>query len=363
MYEKFLLTEYFTAKNVLSEKIGFNEIKTYVDSLAESIKYYFAIFNPEYCEFGDEIKTWLERLNRLGHSSFVPLILVTMLKEKDEKLIALVLKQIETFIFLAFRISRNQANSGNSYFYKQAFDYNYGRDKLNAIVIASNILAKTGGDNGKKGEEYKYLGMFDLESFHNYIKSSFEKAEGYYRWNGLRYILYEYECHLSEVAGVKIKVSWENFSQRKLEDSIEHIYPQVATEKCWKERFNHFSPREREKLCHSLGNLVLISSTKNSEIQNNCFEEKKRYTTKDNHKRGFVNGSQSEIEVAEYSDWTPETIFERGVKIWEFIFKRYDINLDGWDAQESKNKSRELDMYDLLGLEFMRDGHIKGKNK
>lgn len=71
-YADFLLNEYFTPKNVSHENrettIGFSQIKSYIDSIHESIKNWFYIFNPHFSKFDDEAKAWLLKLNRLGIS-------------------------------------------------------------------------------------------------------------------------------------------------------------------------------------------------------------------------------------------------------------------------------------------------------
>ncbi|WP_427137638.1 hypothetical protein [Psychrobacillus psychrodurans] len=52
-----------------------------------------------------------------------------------------------------------------------------------------------------------------------------------------------------------------------------------------------------------------------------------------------MNGSYSEIPVAQYHDWTPEYILERGIKLLEFMEKRWNLEI------EDKEK--------LLHLDFM----------
>lgn len=91
---------------------------------------------------------------------------------------------------------------------------------------------------------------------------------------------------------------------------------------------NGFKKTQRHQLLHSLGNLVLISVSKNSKLQNQCFEYKKKHEDAAGNLFGFTNGSYSEIEVAQYDDWNPEYILKRGMKLLEFMEQRWNIEID-----------------------------------
>jgi hypothetical protein len=44
-------------------------------------------------------------------------------------------------------------------------------------------------------------------------------------------------------------------------------------------------------------------------------------------RNGYMNGSYSEQEVAQLKDWTPDQIKQRGLKLLEFMEKRWKIKL------------------------------------
>ena len=91
--------------------------------------------------------------------------------------------------------------------------------------------------------------------------------------------------------------------------------------------------KKRKALSSSLGNLLPLSKRVNSRLQNNSFTEKKvRYS----------NGSKSEIDVSRKTEWTPETILERGLKIVDFMQKEFEFTF--------KNKAEKKI---FLGLDFM----------
>ena len=65
-------------------------------------------------------------------------------------------------------------------------------------------------------------------------------------------------------------------------------------------------------LANSLGNLLPLSQSVNSALQNDEFEIKKKGN--ESRIRGYSNGCYSEMEVAKEPDWNPTTILARGLK-------------------------------------------------
>ena len=56
----------------------------------------------------------------------------------------------------------------------------------------------------------------------------------------------------------------------------------------------------------------------------------------------FRSGSHSEIEVSNYPEWNADTILERGIKLLEFMEKRWNLKFED-----------ETSMAELLFLDFM----------
>ena len=75
---------------------------------------------------------------------------------------------------------------------------------------------------------------------------------------------------------------------------------------------------------------------KNSSLQDKSFAIKKREGN-----TGYYNGSYSEIEVAQYTQWTADEILERGLLMIDFMCERWDIELE----RETK--------IEILHLEFL----------
>ncbi len=89
--------------------------------------------------------------------------------------------------------------------------------------------------------------------------------------------------------------------------TIEHVLPQNPPQGSeWEQWFP--SQEEREKYLHRLGNLVLLSASKNSEAQNFDFieKQKKYFTTKSG-----VSPFALTTQVLTQSKWTPQIVEQR----------------------------------------------------
>jgi hypothetical protein len=172
-------------------------------------------------------------------------------------------------------------------------------------------------DKGSDEED----GYYNSERFVAIIKDQFTnfRKSGYYDWSGVRYLLYEYEEHLQKNEPSKVK--W------KTPNSIEHIYPQDDSDALWKEAFRDFTKKQKHYLCHSIGNLVLLRGSKNSQLSNKSFPFKRSHNTDDGSISGFINGSHSEIEVAHFKDWNAKNIYTRGKRILKFLQERWGVSL------------------------------------
>ena len=318
VYAEFLLKKKFTSKNVLCGNISIEDIKAYIDSLSKCVKQWFYIFNIQYSNFSDKIKGHIHKLERVGWGAFPPMIMAVFTKERNEELIWDFLDACERFNFLVFAVSHRSSNTQNSNLYRKAREYYIGNLDLETLIHDIDFLTD-GEENGN------YYGWFDLERFRNHINELFSKndREGFYSWSGLRYFLYEYELYLQDNANTK--VTWEDFNKRKKEETIEHIYPQSATDIYWKKRFGNLKPTEKRLYLNSLGNLLLLSRSKNSKLQNYDFDKKKCLQSKDGKDIGYYNGSYSEIEVSKRAEWTTKEIIGRGLSMLQFMEERWNL--------------------------------------
>lgn len=309
------------------EKLTMGAIKNYINSLKELIPYWYLIHNPKDIE-NNEIRTYLERINRLGFVNFKPLITVLLAKKNisDEQKVE-VLKLIERFIFLHYRLNGYFSTFKNSFFFNLAHYYYFNERTIDDIINeCSNI------DYLSDNKVVNMTGV--LNKFDRFFKN----YEGFYSWASIRYVLYEYERYLARGKGAT-KLFPEDIFKKDEKDhySIEHIYPQTPTEEDWINKFSQYSDKERKKLTGTLGNLLPLSQSINSSLQNYTFEAKKT-----REPRGYINGSYSEIEVSSNETWTSKEILERGLKIVKFMEEEWDFIIP--------NKADRLR---FLGLDFM----------
>lgn len=328
---------------VLRSKLSPKEIEDYVNSLKAAAVHWYNTHNPvNNPDLTTAESLWIDRLNRIGIIYFRPLVTVSFLnKDIDSKNRVLLFKAIERFIFITFRLSRAFSTYRNSEFYRAA------RQLRNNELSVEEIIKRLNERMSfcfYKPEESKES-FFDYTYFQKFIDKKFKSAGGFYNWNGLRYFLYEYEMDKVRQRGSQ-KIDWKLFvKSEKDKVSIEHIYPQTPTHKTWKDSFKDYKKSQQVYFQGTLGNLLPLSQSINSSLQNDCFDDKKKpkYNEKgEKIRQGYSDGSHSEIEVAGYNEWNPDNILDRGLKLLEFMEKRWDLKFED-----------ELAKKKLLFLDFM----------
>jgi len=302
----YLLNKHFTQQNIFKGEeedhyIEYNHIEAYVLNIQKAITKYYDLMNPNKSNYNDEIKLWLSKLNNVGFgSAFKPIIMAILVEDISNEKILKILKIAERYVFLSFIISGKRSSSGKYKLYKCASEF-YKEKNIDNLI--SNIE-----------EEFERTASVNIENFESDISNLYKENKlGWYGWKkGIYYLLYEYELSLQKkIKGGKQKLQWEDIKK----ETIEHIYPQVPNDKCWTDIFPSDN-QEKNNPLHSLGNLVLISHSKNSSLKNKCFDEKKE---------SFSTGSYSEIEVSKNKQWTPQEIKIRGRKILQFLSERWDV--------------------------------------
>ncbi len=323
---------------VLRSKLSPKEIEDYVGSLKSAAVHWYNTFNPiNNADLTADESLWLDRLNRIGVAYFRPLVTVAFISPgviSTERV--KLFKEIERFIFIAFRLGRAFSTYRNNEFYKTTRQLRSGQLSINDICK----LLKDRVEEWLKPET-----GFEYQSFRGYLQRLYKNGGGFYDWNGLRYFLYEYETEKVHQFGNR-KIDWSYFTRSEKDKvSIEHICPQTPNNEYWKKAFKGFSKEEKEALTGSLGNLLPLSSSINSSLQNDSFPDKKAAklnTQGEKVRRGYSDGSHSEIEVAGYSEWNADNILDRGLKMLAFMERRWNIKFAGEDSKK-----------DLLFLGFL----------
>ena len=318
-------------ETALVSKLAPKEINDYVNSLKLLAEYWYYSFFPYESEFSEDEKVWIDKLNRIGIGYFRPLVVASLATEKStapSDRIAL-FKAVERFVFVSFRLGGFQSNYQSSVYYNKARDVLSGETALVSVAAGLNSTVDNDMDSA-------------LKSFAVRTNQRFDRGEGFYGWRDLRYFLYEYEYEKAVKNNIE-KVDWNMFTRvEKDKVTIEHILPQTPTKWYWRNTFRAYNAEEIELLSATLGNLLPLSQSINSSLQNDSFHDKKNPSSKG--RRGYINGSHSEIEVAQEMDWTAQKIFNRGMALLDFMEERWQIEFSG-DEQSA-----------LLHIPFVDDG-------
>jgi hypothetical protein len=305
------------------------EIRDFVNSLKESASHWFNSFNPSLAdELSNDERQLLDRLNRVGMVYFRPLVMAILKNEKIESKRLRVFRRIERFIFIVFRMTSARANYRSSEFYNAARAVD--RHEIDLEEISAKL------DEGLSYIVNKGDGVLHDTEFYNLLLKKFSDEKGYYAWSGLRYFLYEYELSLLSDSRHQ-KFDWSDLLKTERDKiSIEHIYPQTETLE-WAGHFGTIKPGNRRYYSASLGNLLLLSRSINSALQNGSFLDKRlvRYGKEGQKIRnGYSDGSHSEIEVSQSPSWGPEQIQLRGLKLLRFMEKRWDFSFANEEQRE-----------------------------
>jgi len=334
LFSEYLLDEYFTTKNVLDRIVRLSTIENYVISIQKSVQKWFELNFPFHSAstMDERLKEWVDKINRLKYAPFEPNIMAALLSNPPVDAMLKLLKAMDRYVFLVFKIFQSRQHMGKNLFYAKAKGVYETQD-----IWELKRLIETRTDSDTK--------EYDINLFQTYLSEIFQNVKdkkGFYAWNGVHYFLYEYELYLQ--GNEEQKITFDKFVKR---NSIEHIYPQTSIEECWQVAFEGNSNDQKVKLKNSLGNLLLLSIPKNSSLQNKCFDHKKRHPAINNPQefRGYFNGSHSEIEVNAYNDWTAKEILERGIKMFNFLERRWEVRLGNFDQKKK-----------LLFLDFLQIG-------
>lgn len=338
--QSYLLDKHFVPQNISTNKLNIEDVFDYIENLKCNIELWNSINNPIYSSFNDEIQEYLTKISYLTmgrrnypiyrqNSSIKVLLLACLENCENEIVILRFLKSLEKHLFIMSLYPYECFAQCHSHI---EFDFTEMVIKIKKGEIAINGVADK------------------LDKISTYIKSSIEinnklievyHKTGFYGSDFLKYFLCEYEVALmkqskSMIAKLDRDILFENGYE-----SIEHIYPQNAHYKYWTDIFKNYNTKEKNSLRNSLGNFVVISSNKNHRLANKPFPEKK---CNDQNTIGYKYGTYAEIELTNYENWGANEILDRGIKLLNFLNRRWGIKIG------SGNKS---DKKDFLGLSFL----------
>lgn len=336
----FLLNRLFTRKRITNGNfdielppVNQKLLNDYSSDLKVAVELYSKLSSPKSSpsRYKNEEAVWLERIGRIRGYEPNPLLLAIYSKEKSPKKRIAFLEAYEKLLFIqTMRLGRTHDRNSGLYLSPESLKFISGKTNIEILHtwLSNNIDAATKDEN-----------IIDI------ISDWAKNGNGYYGWEAIRYFLFEYETSLMQTSkSTREKIDWDVFSKEDYDNeyvSIEHIYPQKARDKYWTNRYQQFTPAQRKLLKNSLGNLLALSTPKNSSLGNKSFPDK---VGNAKNSVGYCFGSYSENEVAQQDNWTHIEILNRGLKMLDFLEKRWSITIG---TQEQKIK--------CLGLTFINN--------
>lgn len=131
----------------------------------------------------------------------------------------------------------------------------------------------------------------------------------------LRYFMYAREKYLMNInSQLDENEEWARILSASLADTIEHIYPQTATQHDWP----LFTEERKSVYAHRLGNLVLLPPKLNSRLSNKAFFKKQE----EYRKVGLQCLDELESFLCQ-SSWSPEAIERREKELLDWAMGRW----------------------------------------
>ena len=292
-----------------------DEARAYVESLDRCSLAYCEILNPSRPgSFGamgmdrDTVAAASERLLRLrAVASFLPVLMAARLRfPTDADAYLKVIDLSERFAFRVYRLAGKRSNAGQSGLFRAG----------SRLYLDEQTLEETLADVTGFLLYYSPTGQFEAEL-------SDQKQRDWYRWYGLRYLLFEWEEQLA--MGHEIILPWNQVEQRELEKTIEHILPQTPTDAYWQDGFTE---TQRLELTNDLGNLCLTED--NSSYYNKAFPAKVGSAGLHDDRgvvvRCYANSVLfQERAIAGHAHWGPDEIRGRRKKLLTWARQRWAV--------------------------------------
>lgn len=331
-----LLNEIFTAQKVKTGKITVDYILKYIESLNDSIKFWYNVNFPQdrtvNTSLNTEERIYLMKLASLNKNipflnftniSWKVLCMYYFSKVNDTQRQLSFLKELEKYLFLM--IFRGYRNFGV---------YINSQINLKSISDCKDL------DNYPSQIRKVRDKITDSDEFKVQLRQLFKEinVHGFYKVNRYfptKYILEEYLVDCNKKA--KQPLTFDQLVELYLgKTTLDHVFPQNVRGTNWNSFFKDFSSTQKTKIKNSLGNLVAMNSAKNEKIGNKNFKDKVTHGSV-----GYSTGYVDEQNIAKNEVWTIKEIKSRGYDIVNFINGRWGIKI----SSKTRNK--------FLGLEFI----------
>ncbi|NBC10115.1 MAG: DUF262 domain-containing protein, partial [Planctomycetes bacterium] len=281
------------------------DLEAYVQSLADSVQPWFKI-KRHFTSMADlprQYKQWMA-LAKHKNSPFDPILMALLQGKYDDYDVLEIIKLIERHNTVVFEFCGCKGATNRKHF----------RQLANRVYVGEFAPDEVAADFREKTDA-----SITQTKLYESLASCIDKRGrdgGWFGWDQTRYILREYERHIRKDATYNIPSRFP----------VSRIYPGPQTQnKIWKVKFGGYTESRKQRLANSIGNLVIVDPR--TEVKEGSFERKKKYETPDGDHVGLVYGLAAEREIAESDDWGHEEIFNRAIRILDFIERRWDIRI------------------------------------
>lgn len=336
-------------------------ITTYVSSLETAAGWWFHLNHPS--RLPPEVQRQLQSFKHTAFASVRPLLLWSLIRlgSSDVRLVSEpaqrsdwctpfipLLQQAERFAVLILMANDRQSNIGQNDLNRSAYclanpgkrlypnstaSATHPADAIGAVKFSRDHL-KSLIDNWQIGDaaqayaddRFEWSGYFSAKKICNVAADKLRFENGFYKWSFGKLIIHEWEQQLRGDKGLPDKKPWDKFSW---DQSVEHIYPQNPAAGDWNEAITfdgRTSDRLKNSVINSLGNLLLLSGSRNASLSNHPYrggaEPDKAKALR------YQAGSYSEWQVAHVcTDWNVAAIAARGIAMMRFAEKRWGFQL------------------------------------
>lgn len=381
--EKILLEQTFAVTN---QTLDLRFIQVYIQHLEQAACWWSHMHDAEYMPKPHQLR--LDRIARVGHAYFKPLILAaymrigsiesaTLVQPSEHSAVLLpvlpLLEQIERYIVLVLVLSGRPAHLGRADMTRMSralmrpdepIPGYWTQKRLHEMAPADAVafcrdyvqayIENREVDDSWTDPRFEWVGAFSESDVALTVASRLRNGDGYYKWAFTRLLLLEYE-ESRRGSGNKpraIKWPWDEFS---FDTTVEHIFPQNAErEHYWNEviPIDGRAKGLKSAVVHSLGNLMLLSTKANSSVSTLPFVSR----TGKCKRNEFAQGSYSETQVAHVFanyHWNVAAIAARGVAMLKFAEARWKFNL----TEDSGNYASYLPLLFGEKAEDIRTGN------
>jgi hypothetical protein len=283
-----------------NQELSKSKVQRFLETISTAIKYWFFIHYPlfECSEFeydNYKVKELLSKISKNRYGDFLNPMIMAYFTHHDKRSetdeIVELLQEVERHNFVVYFLGGRKADTNRPHFLRLTNQYFRGR--YHHMNLKHEL-------NRKATECLNFQDAF------NNIHKNKVKNQRFRDWDGIKYLLWEYEQ--------KLKGNNEPLLESFENAKVDVIFPEGnRNDLSWSFIKRGRNKENMDKLCYSLGNLTITNKVKNpisySELRKQLF-----------------NGSYVDKEIANtYQQWTDETILKRGLDLLGFIEVKWNV--------------------------------------